>query len=228
MPRRLADLRKENPGLQAERVWCTLCCCAFLQSLNVCWLFTDGDLYPDVELTVVDQARLWIDSHAEEHPALAAALADGALVKAAKRTMMQWHRAWKRRVGELRRLEAFTDNTATSHAHRASAEMLRAVIQKHSTFSVFLSAPLDGLQRWQSAHACGGRCCLACVRASDMHFPCLLPCSVDVPGDHHHHAAAGEHLDVRAPRVASAVAHLMRIVPQFSDALPMPGFMPRA
>jgi hypothetical protein len=39
-----------------------------------------------------------------------------------------------------------------SHLHRTCTELARAVITKHSTFATFLSEPLDGLQRWQSAH----------------------------------------------------------------------------
>ena len=142
MPLRLDALRKGDPteDLQLDRVWATLCCCAFLQSLNVCWLATDGELYPEKEETIVDTAYGWIDAHAAKHPALAAALEDGALEKAAKRTTTQWHRAWKRRVGELRRAEAFTEHHGTSFTHRASSEMVRALCTKHSTFAVFLSA----------------------------------------------------------------------------------------
>ena len=42
-----------------------------------------------------------------------------------------------------------------SHLHRTCTELARAVITKHSTFATFLSEPLDGLQRWQSAHTSG-------------------------------------------------------------------------
>ena len=151
MPLRLDALRKGDPSeeLELDRVWTTLCCCSFLQSLNVCWLATNGDLYPKEEHTMVDAGYLWIEAHAAKHPALAAALEDGLLEKAAKRTTTQWHRAWKRRVGELRRAEAFTEHHGTAFTHRASSEMVRALFTKHSTFAVFLSAPLDGLQRWQ-------------------------------------------------------------------------------
>ncbi len=46
MPRRLEALRTGDASddLQLERVWATLCCCAFLQTINVCWLATDGEL----------------------------------------------------------------------------------------------------------------------------------------------------------------------------------------
>ena len=151
MPRRLEALRSGDASddLQLERVWATLCCCAFLQTINVCWLATDGELYPDEEETMVDVAYGWVDAHAAKHPALAAALEDGLLIQAAKRTMSTWHRAWKRRVGDLRRADAFTEHHGTALAHRASSELSRAVCTKHSTFAVFLSAPLDGMQRWQ-------------------------------------------------------------------------------
>ena len=151
MPLRLDALRKGDPRneLELDRLWTTLCCCSFLQSLSVSWLATDGDLYPQEERTLVDSAYAWMDAHVAKHPALAAAIADGELAKAAKRTTAQWHRAWKRRVGELRRAEVFTDHHGTAFKHRASSEMARALCTKHATFSVFLSAPLDGLQRWQ-------------------------------------------------------------------------------
>jgi hypothetical protein len=147
VPRRLQALR--DGGVQAERVWTTLCCCALLQTLNCSWLWTDGDLYPSEECTVVDAGRQWVDAHAVEQPALAAALADGELVKAAARTVAKWHRAWERRVNELRRAEAITELAHISQLHRSLVELMRAVCTKHSTFAVFLSSPLDGLQRWQ-------------------------------------------------------------------------------
>ena len=151
MPRRLAALRKQDPAgeLELERLWTTLCCIAFLQSISVSWLATDGELYPREEHTMVDAAHAWIAAHAATRPLLSAALEDGALAKSAKRTVVHWHRTWERRVGELRRAAAFTEHLSKSHAHRASSEMVRAVCTKHSTFAVFLSAPLDGLQRWQ-------------------------------------------------------------------------------
>jgi hypothetical protein len=40
---------------------------------------------------------------------------------------------------------------AHGHVHRTAASIVRAFVSKHSTFATFLSEPLDGLQRWQSA-----------------------------------------------------------------------------
>ena len=148
MPRRLAALRAQGVD-DVERVWATLCCCALLQTLNCCWLVTDGELYPQQERTVVDAGRQWLESRAEEHPALAAALAGDALERSADRAVAKWHRAWAERVGELRRSTTIRDNMARSHLRRTCTELMRALCTKHSTFSVFLSAPLDGLQRWQ-------------------------------------------------------------------------------
>ncbi len=169
MPRRLSALRAED-GPLVDRVWTTMCVIAFLETLNVSWLWTSGDLYPEREVTIVDQGRLWVEAHAAEHPALQQALAGGALGQAAARTVTLWHRAWEERISELRRQEAIMDHVGISHAHRASTELMRAVCTKHGTvrlcsrllvhslradaalctkFSVFLSAPLDGLQRWQ-------------------------------------------------------------------------------
>ena len=140
MPRRLVKLRQHGSELQLDRLWATLCCSAFLQSLNVSWLASDGDLYPVHEVTIVDAAQSWIEAHAARYPPIGVALADGEVANAAKRTVLLWHRAWTRRVGELRRVEAITEHRGTSLAHRASSEMVRAITTKHSTFAVFLSA----------------------------------------------------------------------------------------
>jgi hypothetical protein len=177
MPRRLASL---GPACQTERVWATLCCIGMLQTLNVAWLWgptsDNGDAYPPQERTIVDAGREWIEALAAEQPALAEAMADGMLAKAGVRTVAKWHRAWERRVTDLRTGEAVTKTMKKSHIHRTSVEMMRAVCTKHETFAVrrlcddaaclplltsachllrasqvFLSAPLDGMQRWQSA-----------------------------------------------------------------------------
>jgi hypothetical protein len=150
MPRRLSALRNGGELEDAERVWTTLCCIALLQTLNCCWLVTDGDLYPQQERTIVDAGREWLQARADEQPALAAALADGALEAAAARAVARWHRAWTARVDALRRSPAIRDGMALSHLHRSCTEFMRALVTKHSTCSVFLSAPLDGMQRWQT------------------------------------------------------------------------------
>jgi hypothetical protein len=59
-----------------------------------------------------------------------------------------------------------------SHLHRTCTELARAVITKHSTFATFLSEPLDGLQRWQSAHTLVGLPILGAV-----HGALTTPCS---------------------------------------------------
>ena len=98
----------------------------------------------------MDAGREWLEAHAAEQPELAAALADGVLAEVATQTVVQWHRAWERRVDELRRSEAVTSHATTTQVHRSGAEIIRAICTKHDTLSVFLSAPLDGLQRWQT------------------------------------------------------------------------------
>jgi hypothetical protein len=200
MPRRLATLAAAQPEVEVERVWTTLCVIAYLETLNVCWLATDGELYPDDERTIIDTAREWVEGHAKLHPQLAAALADGALVKVSRRTVGSWHRAWERRVGELRRTDGVRKHLSISHVHRSCCELMRAFCTKHGTFSVFLSAPLDGLQRWQSAFLLRTRARRVpllqrsiCARAADTH----PPRSVDDIDHAHHRAAAREHLDVR-------------------------------
>jgi hypothetical protein len=59
-----------------------------------------------------------------------------------------------------------------SHLHRTCTELARAVITQHSTFATFLSEPLDGLQRWQSALC--ARVCAACVQRLTAHTRVLL------------------------------------------------------
>jgi hypothetical protein len=149
MPARLSRLAAAD-GVDADRVWTTMCCVALLETLNVSYLWTDGEPYPAIERTMVDAGREWVEAQAAETPSLAAALEDGALAKAATRAMTLWHRAWERRVDELRRADAITAHHTASFVHRSGTELMRAVCTKHSTFAVFLSAPLDGMQRWQT------------------------------------------------------------------------------
>jgi hypothetical protein len=155
MPGRLSRLAAAD-GVDTGHVWTTMCCIALLETLNVSYLWTDGELYPAIERTMVDAAREWVEARAAETPSLAAALEDGALAKAATRAMTLWHRAWERRVNDLRRADAITAHHTASFVHRSGTELMRAVCTKHSTFAVFLSAPLEGMQ------VCGPAC--VCVR----------------------------------------------------------------
>ena len=160
MPRRMHAMRLEMAaaaaaygapagvaGLDLNRVWTTQCVIALLESINVCWLATDGDEFPETERTIVDAAYAWIESQTKEHPELKTVLADGAA--AAERIVPLWHSAWLRRIAAVRRSEAVLAHVGKSHAHRAGGELLRALVTRHDTFRVFLSEPLDGLQRWQ-------------------------------------------------------------------------------
>ena len=136
MPRALRAL---GTDAQAPRVWCTLCCIAVLQRLNVCWIAGDGDLYEPTETTIVDAAFLWVAALAAEQPALAAALESGAVLKEARRVTAHWHQAFEQRVGDLRRAEAIRAHINRSHVQRAFTSLTRAVVTKHDTLSAFLS-----------------------------------------------------------------------------------------
>jgi hypothetical protein len=103
-------------------------------------------------------AREWIEGHAAEHPALAAALQGPALWDQAEHVCKLWHRASEARVAQLRRSTAIRSQMALSHAHRSLVTILRAVLTQHDTFSTFLSEPLEGMQRWQSACCAGAAC----------------------------------------------------------------------
>jgi hypothetical protein len=135
--------------LNLARVWTTLCVIAMLESSNVCWLATDGDEYPEIESTIVDTAREWLEAQVKAHPVLSSALGDGAAAKAASHAVHRWHRAWARRIAEVRRSEAIMSRAGTARAHRTGSELMRALATRHETFRIFLSEPLDGLQRWQ-------------------------------------------------------------------------------
>ena len=60
-----------------------------------------------------------------------------------------WVRTFELRVYELRGSPAIVAQRNLSQLHRTATEMMRALVMRHDTFSVFLSEPLDGLQRWQ-------------------------------------------------------------------------------
>ena len=153
MPHSLAAVHQVDPDAELARVWSTLCCIAFLEREPVCWLHGDGDLYPEVERTIVDAAREWIEAHAAERPALAEALADGTVMARARSITAKWRRATEIKVRDLRRALAVKTMITRSHVHRISIRLVYCVTRKHDTFSTFLSEPLDGLQRWQSALA---------------------------------------------------------------------------
>ena len=135
--------------LNLARVWTTLCVMAMLENSNVCWLATDGEEYDAIESTIVDTAREWLEAQVKAHPVLSSALGDGAAAKAASHAVHRWHRAWARRIAEVRRSEAIMSRAGTARAHRTGSELMRALATRHETFRIFLSEPLDGLQRWQ-------------------------------------------------------------------------------
>ena len=139
MPVRLAEVGQVDPDAQVQRVWATLCCTASLQRLNMCWLFGNGLLYPAEEHTIVDAAHIWLRKHAEKHPKLQEALADGKLLGRAKNVTALWHRANETRVEQLRRSEGIRDIMTMSHLHRSINNVVRAMFTKHDTFSCFLS-----------------------------------------------------------------------------------------
>lgn len=174
MPPRLVRVAMQDSSINVARVWTTLCCMCMLQELPFGWIWGDGDLYPETERTIVDGAREWVEKYAEERPALKEALADDKVRRLAKSFTRLWVRAFEQRVRELRASPAILAQRNLSQTHRAATELMRAVVMRHSTFAVrafvtdisqcptlmqhprcflqvFLSEPLDGLQRWQMA-----------------------------------------------------------------------------
>ena len=139
IPRRLAALQAEDANIDASRVWSTLCCITMLQELPVSWIWGDGDLYLSPERTVVDGAYDWLARYSAERPALQQLLVDDSMRKRAKRMTRLWRRACEMRIKELRQSDAIRAQRLLSQAHRATAEVLRAVCTQHETFAVFLS-----------------------------------------------------------------------------------------
>ena len=201
MPRRMRAMRLELAAaaaaygapagvgsLDLNRVWTTQCVIALLESINVCWLATNGEEFPETELTIVDAAYGWIELQVKEHPELKTVLADGAA--AAQRIVPLWHSAWLRRIAAVRRSEAVLAHVGKSHAHRAGGELLRALVTRHDTFRVFLcvdivlfaasarsralALPSAGLSRWTvcSAGRCGASCSRLCSLSCSLTFGC--------------------------------------------------------
>ena len=151
MPRRLARIAAEDPGIDAARVWTTLIVVHTLEKLPMSWMFGDGDIYEEqaYDITIVDAGSMWLEAHAEAHPLLKAALEDGELEKRAGAVAGLWKKVNKIRVHELRTSRGITEHMAETQTHRTLTGIYRAFCTQHDTFRVFLSEPLDGLQRWQ-------------------------------------------------------------------------------
>jgi hypothetical protein len=151
MPPLLADIAASDSSINVARVWTTLCVLCMLEELPFSWIWGDGDAYPETERTVVDAAREWLEKYAEQHPSLRAALADDMVPKRAVVFTRLWMRTFEQRVRDLRASPAIVAQRNLSQAHRTATEMVRALVMRNETFSVFLSEPMDGMQRWQMA-----------------------------------------------------------------------------
>ena len=143
-----SDSRAEPlPPLDVERVWTTLLVLSVLERFSESCLFSDdGDRN---ERTIVDAGYLWLEEQASNYPALAALLEDGSLKKRAQNATARWQAVLGNRVAEIRRAEAITSHLSVAHLQRTSAEITRALMLRHETFSAFMAPAMDGLQRWQ-------------------------------------------------------------------------------
>jgi hypothetical protein len=157
LPQRLVDLAASGDGgvngALVEEVWTTLCAVAALERMQSSWLWGSGEEYGAEECTVVDAGRAWVARQAAAHAPLGAALADGGVARAACWVTARWRAAWMAAIEDLRRTDAIVNDRLLTQAERACTNVWRAMVTKHSTAAVFLSEPLDGLQRWQSACA---------------------------------------------------------------------------
>ena len=149
MPAQLRALLDDDPDIDVERVWTTLCCIAVLQRENACWIWGDGDIYAEQEWTIVDAAYAWLSRHGREHPTLGAVLDGGSLMLRARRITLLWRRANELRISALRRSRVVRSQMNLTQLHRTCTDLARAIMTKHETFATFLSEPLDGMQRWQ-------------------------------------------------------------------------------
>ena len=77
--------------------------------------------YSACNRTIVDAAREWVEHHAAEHPALASALADCAVMKRARGVTWLWRRATEVRVAQLRKSIAIRAIMNRSHVRRRLA-----------------------------------------------------------------------------------------------------------
>ena len=76
------------------------------------------------------------------HPSLKEALAVVSIRKHAKRMLRLWVNTFEQRVYELRGSPAIVAQQNLSQLHRTGTEMMRALVTRHATFSVFLSVRL--------------------------------------------------------------------------------------
>jgi hypothetical protein len=151
MPPQLLAIATSDSSINVARVWTTLCCVCMLQELPFSWIWGDGDLYSAQERTIVDAACEWIEEYADQHPSLKEVLADDMMRKRAMVLTRLWVRTFEQRICDLRSSPAIVAQRNLSQVHRTATEVLRALVMRHDTFSVFLSEPMDGMQRWQLA-----------------------------------------------------------------------------
>jgi hypothetical protein len=202
LPLRLARVARADAGADVQRVWATLCSLATLEAMPVSYIWGDGDTYFEKERTIVDAGREWVETHAALHPLLAEALADGQLVKRAQTVTALWHALSAKRIEELRRSDAIRKQMGASQTHRTLTMLVRAFTTKNDTFAVFLSEPLDGLQRWQM--------CVVWLRWRAVLQPAVLTLA---RAQVHHHRHARAVSAARQQCVPCLLAHSSRAVP---------------
>jgi len=142
-----ADDEAPPPPLDVERVWVTLLVLSVLQRFGECALFTADD--DPNERTIVDAGYAYLETASAHYPSLAAALERGALQKCAENTTARWQAVLGQRVAEVRAADALTSHMTLAHVQRTSAEVTRALVLRHETFSTLLAPAMDGLARWQ-------------------------------------------------------------------------------
>ncbi len=199
------QLRSLDASIKVSRVWATLCCIAVLERFPASWVWGDGDLYQEKERTIVDGAREWVESYAEQHPALAAALQDGTVQERARRITSLWRCANERRVAELRRSPAIRNQISRSHVHRCGCTAARGA----STSSVdashcarrTLTAVLRAITTQHQARAAAGWNTEA---AAPRNVSQLALCVCALP------ASDAGHVPVRAARGLAALAECVR------------------
>jgi hypothetical protein len=131
--------------LPVERIWATILALNTLEELDSCWL---ADEDAEVEATIVDRGRQYLEAQARSDRRLAKLLKRGVLQAAAERARKDWRAIQEHNVGLLRDADVINRFTALTHVQRASARVVRSMMTEHSTFATFLDT--DGyIMRWQ-------------------------------------------------------------------------------
>lgn len=136
--------RPEDQEINVLRVWSTCLALASCESFDFTWLVD-----ADNGVTIVDQARIWLDRLADDDPRLKKILPD--VMRRARALVKLWNTAMLDRLNVLRDKECEVNRLGldAQMGLEASGTIIKALKENHSTFSIITSDCLNGLTRWQ-------------------------------------------------------------------------------